>query len=396
MKTSLVLALTVAAFPAWILDFGFCRQDAGATEEVRAELIDGRVRTGRLADATDTGTLRLTTSDGAVTIGTAEVLVLTLRPEAPYRPPDPGVVLRCGDRLAGRVGVTDAGRVTVHTALVGEVTLRLDDVSALVFAPPSGDEADGREAPGVVLANGSYVAGPLRWLNATSLAIDSTVLGLVEVARRRVRRCVLAPVARRPAAERRAEVRLTNGDVLTGRLVHLGARRVVLETPWLGRRPIPTDRVQRVRFLGGRVTPLTDVKPVETKAVPFFDSVRSPRLGTSVGGRPMRIGRRSYVTGWGVQSRTELTFRLDGRYDALRADVGIDEEVGSGGSVVFLVELDGKVAYRSEQITGAMEAVPIRVKVSGAKVMRLIVEFADDAHVRDHADWAEPVLITAE
>ena len=361
------------------------------------ELLDSRVLTGRVVLAPGADALAVCTGTDTQTVKVAEVLSVEFQPEGPYRPPDPGVVLRDGTRLAGRIGVTKGDTVAVRTDLVGDVALSLERVAALVFNTPPADRApDARPAgevaaPGVLLANRSFVPGPLRWVNATALAVDSPVLGLVEVPRERVLTCLVG--AKTPSAASGAEVRFANGDFLTARIAGVTARELALEAPWLGARTVPLTEVQRVRFLGGRVRPLTDLRPTQTKTVPFFDAIRPPRRDLSLEGGPLRIGRRTYVAGWGVEARTELTYALDGRYAFFRSDVGIDHEVGLAGSVEFLVELDGRAAWRSGEMTGAMEAKRVHLKVAGAKVLRLIVDFGSNANVLAHADWGEPVLV---
>ena len=357
--------------------------------------MDGRRVVGAVSLAAGADAFQVRTAGRTSSVKVADVLAVVLRPMPPFRPPDPGVVLQTGDRLTGRIGVMTGNRIEVETALFGTIRFTVDQLAALHFTSPPDARRRRIMPPGALLADGSFVAGPLRWLTPETMALESEVMGLAEVPRRRVRSYAVAPVERGGGRDPRVEVRCINGDLVSGTLVSLGPAGPVIEAPWIGRRTVPNDRVQRLRFLGGPVVPLTDLEPAEKKTVPFFDAIRPPVRGRSLDARPLRIGDRRYVTGWGVEPRTELTFRLDGTYRWFHVDVGIDEEVGDHGNVAFRIELDGRVAYRSGPVTGAMQAQPVHLNVARAKVMRLIVDFGADAHLLDHADWAEPILIAA-
>jgi hypothetical protein len=365
-----------------------------------------RTPTTRLSLPANADALSLATDTATVTVTLTQVVSISFQPQPPYRPPEPGLVLRNGSRLAARIDVTADANVTVATDLFGRISLPLDDVAALVFSTDSGAEAASGaaapEPPMLRLVNGTSVAGPLRWISPTAVAVDSPVLGLVEVPRDRVRACVLAKAGAAPLhapatapawTPLAAELRFMNGDLLTGRLVAVDDREATVEAPWLGARRLPKSAVERVRFSGGAVVPLGALKPAEVKTVPFFSTIRPPRWGASLTGGPLRIGRRSYLDGWGVESRTEIAYDLAGQYAFFHCDVGLDEEVGDGGSVEFSIELDGRTAWRSGPLTGAMPPLRVRLPLAGAKSLRLIADFDRDAHVLDHADWAEPLLI---
>ena len=72
--------------------------------------------------------------------------------------------------------------------------------------------------------------------------------------------------------------------------------------------------------------------------------------------------------------------------------VGVDDEGGSNGSVVFQVYLDGVKKYDSGTMTGASATKFIDLDVTGAKTLRLVVTDAGNGNTFDHADWAGAVL----
>ena len=88
-----------------------------------------------------------------------------------------------------------------------------------------------------------------------------------------------------------------------------------------------------------------------------------------------------------------LTYDLAKRYSQFRATVGVDDEVGPKGSVVFKVVGDGKTLYKSKVLKGAQKGLPIEVNVSGVSKLALETDFADDGGWGDHGDWADVRLV---
>ncbi|MFD0526279.1 NPCBM/NEW2 domain-containing protein [Kitasatospora arboriphila] len=71
---------------------------------------------------------------------------------------------------------------------------------------------------------------------------------------------------------------------------------------------------------------------------------------------------------------------------------GVDDEVGSNGSVTFQVLADGVKVAGSGTVTGAGGAVHLDAPLTGAYELTLEVGAADNGNTYDHADWAAPQL----
>jgi hypothetical protein len=84
---------------------------------------------------------------------------------------------------------------------------------------------------------------------------------------------------------------------------------------------------------------------------------------------------------------------MGGNCSLFTASIGVDDEVGSSGSVIFQVFGDSTLLYQSPLQTGAGSAVPISVDVSGRNTLRLVVtDGATNTIHSDHADWANAQL----
>lgn len=109
-------------------------------------------------------------------------------------------------------------------------------------------------------------------------------------------------------------------------------------------------------------------------------------------GRPLAINGVAYRKGLGVAAYSELRYELGGQYAALRADIGVADEVGAAGSVIFRVVVDGVRVFESAVLKGGLAAQPISINVAGKKELTLIVRDGGDGDENDSAIWAEARL----
>ncbi|GAB4141665.1 MAG: NPCBM/NEW2 domain-containing protein [Planctomycetota bacterium] len=117
----------------------------------------------------------------------------------------------------------------------------------------------------------------------------------------------------------------------------------------------------------------------------------NPRAGRSVEGRPISIGGVAFERGVGTHADSEWTIELGGKARSFTASVGVDDEARRG-TVVFVVLVDGREAYRSPIARGGEMPRRVEVDLAGASRLTLLVEDAGDGIDYDHADWADPVI----
>ncbi|EDL54468.1 hypothetical protein VSAK1_16042 [Vibrio mediterranei AK1] len=123
---------------------------------------------------------------------------------------------------------------------------------------------------------------------------------------------------------------------------------------------------------------------------------------TSVGenaagdGQTISIGGSEFTKGLGVHAHSEVTYSLTGgTYDQFTAFIGVDDETGSSGSVVFEVWLDGVMAYQSSVLRGSDVAEYVQVNIpSSAQELKLVVSDAGDGVGSDHGSWGDAKLRT--
>ncbi|MET8560245.1 NPCBM/NEW2 domain-containing protein [Streptomyces flaveolus] len=109
-------------------------------------------------------------------------------------------------------------------------------------------------------------------------------------------------------------------------------------------------------------------------------------------GHPLTIGGTAYAKGLGVHALSDISFYTGEACEKVTAQVGVDDEKGTKGTVAFEIWADGTKAASTGVLTNAMPAQSLTADVTGAQVVRLVVTDGGDGVDSDHADWADAQL----
>lgn len=110
-------------------------------------------------------------------------------------------------------------------------------------------------------------------------------------------------------------------------------------------------------------------------------------------GHTLTINGAKFAHGLGTHAWSHVRYNLNRKYDTFSTYIGVDDEVGSRGSVRFKVLRDGKVAYTSPVMTGRDGARYVSVSVANTSSLTLVVNPVGTTAYA-HADWASPTLST--
>jgi hypothetical protein len=151
--------------------------------------------------------------------------------------------------------------------------------------------------------------------------------------------------------------------------------------------PSPTPSISEpVSYMGD----LTWVNASNGWGPPEIDRSNGERAPDD--GGPIRIGTSAFDHGIGAHAPSRIVVELDARCSLFLADVGLDEEVGDRGSVVFEVWGDGERLGVSGIVRGPQAAVPIAADLEGVSQMEMVVTPGGDGNAFDHADWGNARL----
>lgn len=383
-------------------------QDAAALRSVQVTDAEGKIRSGLLTEL-GPGQLSVGTTD-AIKLKTKNLVLLKFKDRsANLVPTDPLVVLSGGEVLAVHPATINDESLVGRWARDPEIPaikVPLESVRGVVFDRPAHAGAfarlldlmlDGHEShDAVILNNGDVLAGEFSGLDAAEVVL-TTPAGKSNIERRGVRAIVFNPTLTNNESLRGegALVSLTDGSRFRARdLKFVPPDQISLHPQFGGILSIPLAAVESLRFLGGCATYLSDVNPADYKFEPFFELDWPLRRDRSVAGGFLKLGGAEFLKGLGVHSRSTVTYRLDGKFRRFQATIGIDSVAAGKGSVIFEVMLDGKVAFKSDVLTGANPPVSIgQVNLSGVKSLSLRVDYAGDGDILDHADWCDALVV---
>ncbi|GAA4837537.1 NPCBM/NEW2 domain-containing protein [Kitasatospora terrestris] len=109
-------------------------------------------------------------------------------------------------------------------------------------------------------------------------------------------------------------------------------------------------------------------------------------------GHALTVGGTVYTKGLGTNANSLVLYDLGGACTGLTVDVGVDDEVGGKGTVVFEIYADGQKVAASGSLTGNDGPVHLSAHLEGARALMLRVADGGDNTQYDHADWAAPQL----
>ena len=156
---------------------------------------------------------------------------------------------------------------------------------------------------------------------------------------------------------------------------------------------IPADRVARLDVVGGRWQWLTAIQPISYEHTPALSLAWEWQLDRNVIGGPLRVASRTYAHGLGVHSQCAVTFDLEGAYGQFVTSMGLDDDSGPYADVDVEIRVDGQRRFAKQGLTPGTLHGPIRLDVTGAKRIQLVVKFGRNADLQDRFNWIEAALI---
>ena len=104
-------------------------------------------------------------------------------------------------------------------------------------------------------------------------------------------------------------------------------------------------------------------------------------------GSTITLNGTTYAKGLGMHAVADVRYAIS-NCQRFKADVGVDDAVGTNGSVVFTVFAGATQVFTSGTMTGSSATQTIDVAITGATELRLVVGNSNGSISYDHADWA--------
>lgn len=116
-----------------------------------------------------------------------------------------------------------------------------------------------------------------------------------------------------------------------------------------------------------------------------------PGINKSVEGKQFKVGGTTYAKGIGTHANSSMRIALYGKASKIKGFVGVDDEVGTRGSVRFSIVDAGtnKTLWESGVRKGGQAALAFDVELAGVQTIILKADDAGDKNMYDHADWLD-------
>jgi len=198
----------------------------------------------------------------------------------------------------------------------------------------------------------------------------------------------IAPKKRRLGAN----ITAVNGSTIHGDLQGLAEGVLTVRLPDGTRLPIPWANVASIDIRSSRLLYLSDIDPDQEEQRALVTFSRKAMRDRSITGGPLSLLKKTYDKGIGVHAHSELTFDLGGEYDTLVATIGIDDAAEGKGDCIFQVFADGREVY-SQRVKGGEEPREMKVPISEAALIKLVVLPGADLDLADHANWCDVKVV---
>jgi alpha-galactosidase len=118
-----------------------------------------------------------------------------------------------------------------------------------------------------------------------------------------------------------------------------------------------------------------------------------PQVGKSITGKPITLGGKVHAGGVGSHAASTLWLALDGSGERFQATVGVDDQAGGPGSVVFRITGDDRILWDSGIMKTGEAPKTLDVDLKQVNVLCLEITDAGDGISFDHGNWADARFI---
>jgi hypothetical protein len=153
--------------------------------------------------------------------------------------------------------------------------------------------------------------------------------------------------------------------------------------------------VKNFDYLCGKPISLTIIKSVSEQQEylpPIYNKTVDSNRGASNWNR-LSDNYYFYNQGIGGHADSTISYGLGGRFSRFTTDYGVDTEGAAEAKVIFQIEGDGRMLFKSK-VQGRFDAPQTAtVSIKGVKILTLKIITAGETNFGAHADWLDPVLI---
>ncbi len=144
---------------------------------------------------------------------------------------------------------------------------------------------------------------------------------------------------------------------------------------------------------------LSDAKPLDYRHTPYFDIHWPLETDRNLDHELPRAGRLHYRKCLAMRTAARSVYQVPPGTTHFAAQIAIDDSSGQQGSAIFriyrVVDERPELAYESPVVRGSDSPQSVKVEMTGAGLVILVVDFADFGDELDHCLWLDPRWVTA-
>lgn len=241
----------------------------------------------------------------------------------------------------------------------------------------------------VVLAWGKVLVCKPNWLTFLELGVEHSGQEL------KLERNVIAEVnfgnTIQKSKETNVVLKSCYGDLLKGKLIKLDEDSAKIIT-LIGEREFLVKDLLEIEIVSDKVVDLLDLKPAKVDTVAYLDDIiLKPTFNSGLFGGYIKKGKKRYTTGICMQSKTTISYVLDGGYSRFGAEISLDERFAFSGNADFVVYGDAKELLRIN-MNLKTPAKRLDVPIQGFSKITIELDFAELGNSGDFGIWGNPRL----
>lgn len=319
-----------------------------------------------------------------------------------------------GDRLKGQIVQLHGDTLLADTAAVGNLQIPLAALRGFLTMPIEGKAGrratelltgDDEDATGkmdqILDRRGGGYEGILEAIDAKELHLDHerlrkiVSLSVLHLSGVRLARDAQNPRPALPSLPF-VKVHTSDGSALDGLIESVRFGKWNIRPTWQPGKTlsVSVEEIVAVEVLNGQAIYLSQLVPGEVKEKTILTPPQRFRMNLNCQGNPLSVNGNLFAWGIGVHANSSLTFDLGANWSKFESAIGIDDQAGKGGSVVFQVLGDGKELHKSPVMRGSTPTQNfISVPIKGVKKLTLNVDATEDLDLGDLANWAGARLL---
>jgi hypothetical protein len=376
-----------------------------------AQPLEGEAVTGEIS-AINAKELILKTDAGPVTLGLDTLAVLTRQPAEKAAAPGAGYWIELADgsglpatEYAVKDGIAKVVGASGRTQDIPARKIRsvrfaaaepLEPKLAKQWAEITVSKAAGDLL--VVRKNDAfdYLEGVIKDLDGESCQFELEG-EVIPVKRAKIAGLVYALSVGGESPEPLGKLLTTDGAKLQLRSLELAGEQLKIETPGGTAFELPLAEVVRFDFSSGKIAYLSDLEPENAAFTPLIGFAQPPqgllgyfdyRRDVGFDQNPLKLDGKEFRKGLSLASRTELVYKLPGKFRVFRASAGIDDTTRETGSVRLEIKGDGKVLWEGD-VRGDEPAQQLELEIGGVKRLAIVADYGAGLDVGDRLDLGD-------